>query len=181
MKIDFENLNIALEAMETKILKSPRLPKFNGVEEVKWDDVDKTFDGMKKAYFKRTSAKKPEEDYKSFAECPEAMREWMSEHSILGNPKGKTFREGVMLPCVNPATGKLNKNAVVLANIYTGKIKDISESLKKETKEFLGELYLKYFERDGKGEMDIDKECLTISEDRMTDIIARFEQDELEK
>jgi len=142
------DFNIALEAMESKPLKTPRTPNFKGTETTPWGDVDKTFDAFKKGYFKNTSAKKPEKDYTQFNECPDAMREWMSEHSMLGNPKGNTFREGVMLPVVNPSTGKLNAGGLLIANVYAGRVKGVSKETVEKTKEAIGKLYKEHFKKD---------------------------------
>lgn len=145
----FGDADPSLESIsENGPLTNPRTPQFSGTEDLKWDDVDTTFKGFSDAYYERTGKKRPDEDYTEFSKCPEEMRKWISKHSILGNPDGKTFREGRMLPVVNPHTGKLNKTAVVLANQFAGRITGISEDTLKKTKKYLRKMYAKYFKKE---------------------------------
>lgn len=127
--------------MNTGILTTPRTPTFDGVETISWGQVDKTFGAFVDAYYKRNHLKQPDDVPTSFAACPEDMREWISNHSVLGNPKSETFEHAVVLPVVNPHTGKLNSGGVRSANAYAGRVDGISSSTLAATKKILAKLY----------------------------------------
>ena len=150
----FGGTDVSMEKLgeEVKPLPKPRTPEFKGTETTSWSSVDKTFGAFVSAYYDRTNTEKPDTLPDSFGNCPEKMRRWISNHSLLGNPESKTFDTAIVLPVVNPATGKLNKHAVVSANAYAGKVKGISEETLKKTKKYLTKMYNKYFAEDATNE-----------------------------
>lgn len=173
MKIDLSNLNIALEAMDDKPISKPRTPKFEGTEEKPaWGDVDKTFGSFLSAYYKRTNKALPKDLPGSFKECSEEIRIWMAEHSILGNPKSDSFDDGVVLPVVNPKTGKLNKGGVRSANTYAGRVKGVSDATIRRTKELLSELYDEHFKKE-----EPSNESLEVSEEGLKELQKYLESE----
>jgi hypothetical protein len=129
-----------MEAMTDKPLTKPRMPVYKGAEDITWEDVDVTFKGFLTAYYKK-SGKKETESYKQFKDCPAEIRKWMSEHSILGNPEAKTFKRGVVLPVVNPATGKLNFKGIRMARIFASRVKGITPETLEAVKKIFSKLY----------------------------------------
>ena len=119
------------------------------------------------AYYDRTKEDKPEKVPQIFSKCSEAMLKWISSHSILGNPESTTFDMAIVLPVVNPATGKLNKGAVSSANAYASQVGDISDDTLKKTKKYLTKMYKKYFKVDASKEelMDLGLDTLKQLED----------------
>lgn len=170
MNIDLSKLDVAIEAMKpiNPDIK-PRMPKFKGTEDTKWDDVDTTFKGFYNAYYKRTGKKMPDEVCDQFGECPIEVRTWMTEHSILGDPDAKIFKRGVVLPVVNPATGKLNSKGIHMAKIFASRIKGISKETLEATKKILKDLYDKNFKVKGSTEsLDVE-----VSEEGLVDSIKK--------
>lgn len=138
---------IAMEAITDgdTPLGTPRTPKFKGTEDIPWSNVNKTFNGFVEAYYDRTGKAKPEKLPTSFSECSDDMKQWISAHSILGNPESKGFGAAIVLPVVNPMTGKLNKHAVSSATAYANRVKGVDAATIKKTKELLSKLYAKHF------------------------------------
>lgn len=157
MNINLSNLDFAVEAMEPIDPKiKPHTPKFKGTEEIKWDDVDTTLGGFLTAYYKRTGKKEPDKAFTQFSECPAEIRKWMSDHSLLGDPEAKEFKRGVVLPVVDPATGKLNSKGIHMAKIFASRIKGITEDVLKATKELLNALQKDNFKKEEPSVESID-------------------------
>lgn len=140
--------------MSDKPLQKPRQPTFNGTETIPWKSVGRTLDDFVRAYYKHTLPGYPKVKARepwptSFARCHEKMKKWISAHSILGNPEAESFEHALVLPVVNPDTGKLNAGGVRSANAYAGKVKGISDSTVKETKKLLTKLYEEHFAEGG--------------------------------
>jgi hypothetical protein len=137
-------------------LKIPRVPEYHGTEIIHWAEVDRSFHGYLEAYFKmKHQAVKKEEYSHSFASCSKEIREWISEHSVLGNPDAETFGDAVVLPIVNHHTGKLNKYGVLSALAYLGRVSGIDKRTREQTHDVLTKLYKKNFG------MDVTLEDLT--------------------
>lgn len=121
----------------------PRKPTYKGVEEIEWSSVDKTFEGFIAAFYEHHTSKKPakkEDIPSSFKDCSAEIRTWMSEHSLLGDYKSDTFDDGVILPVVNPHTGKLNTHALSSALTYCGRVKGISHNTTQEVVSMIANL-----------------------------------------
>lgn len=130
-----------------KPLQKPRIPSFEGTETIPWSTVDKTFEKFLESYYKRHRIKKPNVKIESFNDCDETIKQWISAHSILGNPKSDTFDTAVVLPVVNPETGKLNKNALASAKAYLSRVNGISKNTIKDTKELITKLQEDNFDK----------------------------------
>lgn len=128
------------------LLSSPRKVEYDGTEDKDWSEVEKDFNGFLKAWYEHQGQEMPNEPPHAFNACTDDCKEWMSKHSVLGNPEAKTFAKGVKLPIKNPHTGKLNKHAVRSANAYAEKVTGVSDSTIEEVKKYLEELYDKEFE-----------------------------------
>lgn len=145
---------------EAAPLKRPRKPEFEGVETTPWADVPKTFEHFHKCYYKRHDWKLPKNLPEHFKDCDKVIREWISNHSMLGNPKSSTFKTGLVLPVVNPQTGKLNAGGIRAAMVFVSRVNGISDATVKETMKLLKSLYKDYFpkEKDSKlRETDVPK------------------------
>lgn len=125
------------------ILEHPRKPVYKGTESIKWSEVDKSFDAFVAEYYKHHT--KPHHLPTMFKEADLPLRNWISAHSLLGNPEATKFKYGLCLPIVNTVTGKLNKNGLYLAKIFVSKVNNISDKQVRETKAMIQELYEKEF------------------------------------
>jgi len=146
-------------------LKKPRYPSFNKTEVIPWGSVDKSFNTFITSYFKNNKTKQTVVP-KQFKDCNKNIKEWISAHSLLGNPKADTFSVGLVLPVVNPITNKLNMGAISSAKVYVNRVKGINDKTIKDTRKILDELHNKYFT-----EADVAKESLL----HILDVIDQFE------
>lgn len=124
-------------SMEANILSEARQPAFTGTEEIPWADVDRNFEAFRDGYFKHTGAEVPDELPADVAGAPQAMRDWISAKSLLGDPEAETFEDLLFFPVVNPDTDWLNKEAV---EVVMASDADVSEDALESAQSVAGEL-----------------------------------------
>jgi len=100
------------ESMQANAIKKARRPAYDGIEETSWEDVSKTFDAYRDAFYKHTGAEGPETSVTRIADAPQSMRDWIASKSLLGDPDADDFDNLAFFPVVNPETNKLNAGAV---------------------------------------------------------------------
>lgn len=89
--------------METNVLSTARTPSYSGMTEEPWEAP--TLSDYLAAY----PGDKP--DSARVADLPQAAKNWIASHSLLGDPKADNERDLVFFPVVTPG-GKLSAGAV---------------------------------------------------------------------
>jgi len=135
IKPSIEEISLAFQPANLKkfLLRKDQksLLKYKGVETIAWDVNKDTFESYRDMYFKEMNIKN---DHTSiFKNASRAMKEWIADKSLLGDPEGSSWSDVNNLPVVNPHTGKLNKEA--LEAVFNGS--DVTEAMKNAAKNLL--------------------------------------------
>lgn len=99
------------EKMKTYIRSSARTPVYKGTETTSWADVKKTIQSYIGGYVKASGASA--QDIPSrVQDLPAAAKRWIADKTLLGDPGADNERDLLFFPVVNPATNKLNADAL---------------------------------------------------------------------
>ena len=88
---------------EFKQLARARRPVFDSTESTTWSAP--TLDTFKASW-------DGDKDFETVADAPQAFRNFVARHSLLGDPSAETLREVMFFPVVRPASRALNENAL---------------------------------------------------------------------
>lgn len=100
--------------MKFHVLSKARTPAFDGTEATEWPAGDLSLEAFVDSYFDANpDADRPEQPWANVEELPQDVREWVANHSLLGDPEADTLDELAFWPVVNPETRKLNANALL--------------------------------------------------------------------
>jgi len=94
--------------VEGNIRNDTRTPSFNGVESTSWKAP--SLKQLIAGYVKNTGNAKPESS--KVEDLPSSVKTWIASKTLLGDASATTLRDLISLPCVNPATNNLNKEAL---------------------------------------------------------------------
>lgn len=108
--------------------REPRRPTYEGTETIPWGEVSKDFATFLKAYYARTGTATPDDPPSSTEELNDTQKSWMAAHSTNGEQDADTFEDLLVLPVVNPMTGKLNRGAIRAAKAYASRTEGINVS-----------------------------------------------------
>lgn len=157
-------------------LDNPRTPTYNETEtSPSWGDVDKSFQGYKKAFGYGDA------DWNDWNDAPSDFRKKAAATSFAGDANAETFDKGVYYPAVNPSTKNLNKDGVLAAERYAkqnGHTKVANKARSLYDKEF-GEKEQK--EHDMSEEIQDYQNKLKEYEQKLAEYDQRFEQMQRDK
>jgi len=114
---------------EIAMLDSARTPNYEGIEDINWDNVDKSLDAIVQGYYAQNPDAEPESEEEipeQVGDMSESMKNWASQLSLLGEEEVETLDELLVLPVVNPSTYKLNRKALTAAARLASRISGIS-------------------------------------------------------
>lgn len=143
------------------IRKSARMPTYDGIEEISWTNVEKTFDAFVDGYYKHNNVIVPDVLSKRVSTAPESVKRWIANRTLFGELSAEDTRDLVFFPVVNPDTNKLNGGALRAVLSGRGVSADISEEIYKSAQEMARELLDNEFRNDNEVKMEKEKEIKT--------------------
>jgi len=130
------------------MLKKARTPDYDGVEDVAWGSVKKNIGDYVKSYYKFSGEKEPETVSSRVKDMPISEKSWIASKTLLGDENATDSRDLVFFPVVNPATNKLNYNALLAVKSGRGQSADIAEDTLKTVIDKANFLLDKEFNKD---------------------------------
>lgn len=99
------------EKMKIYIRDTARTPVYKGTETTSWADVKKTIQDYIGGYVKASGTSR-EDLPRRVQDLPSAVKRWIADKTLLGDPAADNERDLLFFPVVNPTTNRLNAGAL---------------------------------------------------------------------